>query len=150
MAWTTRPSLRTRARLPRGPWRYAVEVRNPALLTRALADVLEAHGVLPGLVGWAGMPDVREQARRLRALARPERVVRWMLHPGRMYDEARADFGPFTELKDADPIARTGVLEVIRGAKAAWVVVNNKAEGCAPLSIWELAAGAARAADLRP
>lgn len=125
--------------LPRGPWRYAVEVRNPGLLTAAYADLLESTGVLPALVGWAGMPSVVEQAKRTRALDRPERVVRWMLQPGMVYDEAKADYAPFTVLKEPDPAGRDAVVEVIRGAKAAWVVVNNKAEGCAPLSIVALA-----------
>ena len=125
--------------LPRGPWRYAVEVRNPALLTPAYADVLEANDTLPALVGWAGMPSVVEQARKTRALDRPERVVRWMLHPGMVYDEAKAGYAPFTLLKEPDPVGRDAVVEVIRGAKAGWVVVNNKAEGCAPLSIVALA-----------
>jgi uncharacterized protein YecE (DUF72 family) len=128
--------------LPKGPWRYAVEVRNPDLLTPAYADALEATGALPALVGWPGMPTIPEQARRTRALARPERVVRWMLHPGLKYEEAKADYGPFTVLKAPDLDTRGGVVEVIRGAKAAWVVVNNKAEGCAPLSIGALAGGA--------
>jgi uncharacterized protein YecE (DUF72 family) len=125
--------------LPRGPWRYAVEVRNPDLLTPAYADVLASNYTLPALVGWAGMPSVVEQARRTRALDRPERVVRWMLHPGMVYDEAKADYAPFTVLKEPDPAGRDAVVEVIRGATAAWVVVNNKAEGCAPLSIAALA-----------
>lgn len=125
--------------LPRGRWRYAVEVRNASVMAPRFADVLEANGVLPCLVGWAGMPSVVEQARRTRALAQPERVVRWMLHPGLLYDEAKANYAPFTDLKAPDPVAREAIVEVIRGAKAAWVVVNNKAEGCAPLSISALA-----------
>lgn len=125
--------------LPRGPWRYAVEVRNAEALTPAYADVLEANHVLPALVGWAGMPDVLEQARRTRALTRPERVVRWMLHPGLVYEQAKDQYAPFNKLAAPDPAGREAVVEVIRGAKAAWVVVNNKAEGCGPLSIVELA-----------
>lgn len=125
--------------LPRGRWRYAVEVRNASLLTPRFADVLEARGVLPCLVGWAGMPSVVEQAHLTRALMRPERVVRWMLHPGLAYEDAKANYAPFTVLKAPDPAGREAVVEVIRGAKAAWVVVNNKAEGCAPLSISALA-----------
>lgn len=125
--------------LPRGRWRYAVEVRNAALLTREFAEVLEANAVLPCLVGWAGMPSVVEQARRTRALDRAERVVRWMLHPGLTYEQARGEYAPFGVLKAPDPMTRAAVVEVIRGAKAAWVVVNNKAEGCAPLSIGALA-----------
>lgn len=126
-------------KLPRGPWRYAVEVRNADALTPAYADALEANGVLPALVGWAGMPSVVEQARRTRALTRPERVVRWMLHPGLVYEEAKGSYAPFNALCAPDPEGREAVVEVLRGAKAAWVVVNNKAEGCAPLSITALA-----------
>jgi hypothetical protein len=62
-----------------------------------------------------------------------------MLHPGMVYDEAKAGYAPFTLLKEPDPVGRDAVVEVIRGAKAGWVVVNNKAEGCAPLSIVALA-----------
>ncbi len=125
--------------LPRGPWRYAVELRNAEAMTPAFADVLEAHGVLPGLVGWAGMPSVAEQAARTRAHTRPERVVRWMLHPGHTYESAKDQYAPFQALRAPDAAGREAVIEVVRGAKTAWVVVNNKAEGCAPLSIVELA-----------
>lgn len=134
------------AALPRGRWRYAVELRNAGALTPAYADVLEAHGVLPSLVGWGGLPSLVEQARRTRALARPERVVRWMLHPGQAYEEAKSDYAPFDTLKAPDPGRRREVVEVLRDADSAWVVINNKAEGCAPASVVELA----RAVTHRP
>lgn len=127
------------AALPKGPWRYAVEVRNAALLTPAFREALAAADTVPALVAWSGMPSVVEQARLTGALDRPERVVRWMLAPGLRYEQAKAQFSPFERLSRPDPKNRAAVVEVLRGAKSAWVVINNKAEGCAPLSIHLLA-----------
>ena len=70
-------------------------------------------------------------------------IVRWMLHPGRVYDEARAAYAPFDRLREEDPAARESVADlaaahVARGHEV-YVTINNKAEGSAPLSVLRLA-----------
>jgi hypothetical protein len=70
-------------------------------------------------------------------------VVRWSLHAGLRYDEARKRYAPFDRLIDAD-IATRGTLAhliqvAVRSGQPAYVIANNKAEGSAPLSCIELA-----------
>ncbi len=129
-------ALRARdARVPLG-----VEVRQRALLTRRYADVLRAHGVLHVINVFPGMPTVRTQAR-VAAAAAPggARIVRWMLRPDRRYREAKEAFSPFDTLVAPHPEARADIAEVVRAAVAegadATVIINNKAEGSAPLSV---------------
>ncbi len=130
------------AALPSGP-RYAVEVRNHALLTPAYADVLRDRGVLHCISVHPTMPDVRTQAQRVRADEAPGLVIRWMLTPRLDYETARRYYQPFDSLVDPDPIARAGIAELVRRFgemdRPCIVIVNNKAEGSAPRSIEALA-----------
>lgn len=130
--------------LPKGPL-YAVEVRNEALQNDALSDVLEAHGVAPVVGAWSQMPPVAEQSRRLRLDRAPALVGRWMLppHGGLDYEEARERFAPFASLQDEDLETRRAYADLVARmtlqGKPALVIVNNKAEGSAPLSVFKLA-----------
>jgi hypothetical protein len=70
-------------------------------------------------------------------------VVRWNLHQGFGYEEAKARYRPFTRLVDEDipnrvALARLCVQVAGRG-QPAFVIVNNKAEGSAPLTLIKLA-----------
>jgi uncharacterized protein YecE (DUF72 family) len=128
--------------LPRGPL-YAVEVRNEALLTDALAQALADVGACPVLAAWKDMPPVERQAVRTRALHAPALVVRWMLPPNLDYEEARKRYFPFDRLVDEDvrtreAIARASVA-ALRANRPVFVTLNNKAEGSAPLSALRLA-----------
>lgn len=66
-------------------------------------------------------------------------VVRWNLRPSMEYEEARKDFAPFDALKSEDPSRRQTLARLIARALQAGRVVyataNNKAEGCAPLTL---------------
>jgi uncharacterized protein YecE (DUF72 family) len=127
--------------LPRGVT-YAVELRNSELLTpdyaRALAGLaVHAHNV------WGNMPSVLEQARSLPPPSRKPLLVRWLMRRGDDYEGARSRFLPFSRLAEPDFENRDAVARLVAKALAhdvpAFVVVNNKAEGCAPESIFELA-----------
>ncbi len=129
------------AALPRGV-PYAVELRNPELLTRDYAAALDglalhAHNV------WGSMPSVLEQARLIPPRARKPLVVRWLMRRGDDYESARSRFLPFSRLVEPDLPNRRAIATLIAKALAhgvpAFVVVNNKAEGSAPASIFELA-----------
>ena len=71
-------------------------------------------------------------------------VVRWNLHAGRSYDDAKADYSPFNRIVEEDLPSRTALARLARTAAAAgrdvYVTINNKAEGSAPLSVEHLAA----------
>ena len=131
--------------LPRGPL-YAVELRNPELLTRQYKAALADVGAVHCANAWGWMPKPSEQLRghsSSRAL-----VIRWMLRSELNYSEAKEKYSPFTQIIDSDPARRSDIAKLISNAidegLPVWVIVNNKAEGCAPLSIAELARAIAR------
>ncbi len=131
--------------LPRGPL-YAVEVRDPELVTSAFAAALADSGAVPCLAVHARMPPAAEQALVFgidAADCRMPLVVRWNLHAGRDYEGAKAGYFPFNRLVEEDPESRGGLARLARAAAAAdrdvFITVNNKAEGSAPLSILRLA-----------
>ena len=130
------------AALPVGPC-YAVELRNHKLLTPAYAAALRDVKALHCVSVHPRMPDVRTQARQVGVLDAAGLVVRWMLTPRMSYELARKYYHPFDTLVDPDPIARQAIAELVRGmserGRPCLVIVNNKAEGCAPRSIEMLA-----------
>ncbi|XXF80595.1 DUF72 domain-containing protein [Myxococcaceae bacterium GXIMD 01537] len=141
------------AALPRGPL-YAVEVRNEELLTDGLADALGEAGASPVLSAWRHMPAARQQAERPRAAEARALVVRWMLPPNLGYEEARSRYAPFNRLVDED-VATRGALAglcaaAVRRGQPTYVIINNKAEGSAPLSAVQLARATLRELGRQP
>lgn len=122
---------------------YALEVRNPELLTSALGAALRHHGAVPGLVLHPRMPDLRTQWARLRMAREGPVVVRWMLQRGLDYETARKRFTPFDALAAPDSGTRSVLARLARAMDAAqrptWIIVNNKAEGSSPKSVRALA-----------
>jgi uncharacterized protein YecE (DUF72 family) len=121
----------------------AVEVRDPEVLTDGFFDALDASRVRYCVGVHARMPAVVEQAARARAISPGPVVVRWNLHSGFGYDEAKARYEPFDRLVDEDPAARSALaelaVEAIGAGQAVYVIANNKAEGSAPLTLTRLA-----------
>jgi uncharacterized protein YecE (DUF72 family) len=128
--------------LPRGPT-YAVELRNRELLTAGYARALEASGAVHAHNVWGDMPSVLVQAKLIPPAARRPLVVRWLMRRGDDYEGARSRFLPFSRLVEPDLASRTDIATLVAKALAhhvpALVLVNNKAEGCSPLSLVELA-----------
>lgn len=133
--------------LPRGPL-YAVELRNEELLTEGLARALADVGACPVLAAWNHMPALEPQAERTGAAHARALVARWMLPPNLGYEEARSRYAPFNRLVDEDVPTRQSLSRLCAAAVArgqpAFVIINNKAEGSAPLSALQLAAAIAR------
>lgn len=123
--------------------RYAVELRSRQLLTPRYLRVLAAHGVGHVFNYWSAMPTVGEQLTLPGILTAPFIVSRLMLPPGERYDERRAEMAPFDRIVDPQPQMREDVAALIARARAedrdVFVIVNNKAEGSAPLSVFKLA-----------
>lgn len=133
---------------------YAVEPRSPELLTPRLVRTLREAGARLALSIHARMPEASRQSTALRAMdattdegddwrMKGPLVVRWNLHAGFRYDEAKQRYAPFDRLLDADILTRGTLAHLIhvaiRSDQPAFVIVNNKAEGSAPLSCIELA-----------
>lgn len=139
-------------RLPRGV-PYAVEVRNAELLTPAYVHALSASGALHVHNAWGAMPPVLAQARLVPPHARKPLIVRWLMRRGDDYEAARSRFLPFNRLAEPDHATRADIATLVSKALAhdvpAFVLINNKAEGCAPASIVELARAVAGASETR-
>jgi uncharacterized protein YecE (DUF72 family) len=130
-------------RLPKGPT-YAVELRNPQLLTPAYGAALADAGAVHCHNAWGRMPDVLEQAERLPAAARRVLVARWLNRPDDTHEAARQRYSPFDRLVEEDVPRRQAVAELamraVRAGSECFVMVSNNAEGCSPLSTLKLAA----------
>jgi uncharacterized protein YecE (DUF72 family) len=128
--------------LPRGVT-YAVELRNGEQLTAAYARALQATGAVHAHNVWGSMPSVLNQARLIPPAARNPLIVRWLMRAGDDYEGARSRFLPFTRLAEPDLANRDAIATLISKALAhrvpSFVLINNKAEGCAPASAVELA-----------
>jgi uncharacterized protein YecE (DUF72 family) len=122
---------------------YAVELRERSLFTEAYRDVLLRHRVPHVCSYWSAMPSPAEQAAFTRAETAPFSVVRLLLAPGTRYEERRQEMAPFNRIVRADEQMRrqvTSILKVAtRGGRRAYMLVNNKAEGSAPLTIEAIA-----------
>ena len=123
----------------------AIEVRNTELFGPAYATLLHALGVAHGYTGHPTMPTLREQREVMGSLGPPAAPVtlRWLLHPAQRYEAAKARYFPFQRIVDPDVPARDDILALVREALAVQrdmvIIINNKAEGSAPLSAIELA-----------
>ena len=129
----------------------AVEVRNPEFLTPAFVEVLRETGATYCLGLHPKLPPIAAQLPLLRALWPGPLVCRWnlnRLHGGYGYEQAKALYEPFNKLVDPDPETREALARVIAGTTGAghnaYVTINNKAEGSAPLSVLALARAVAR------
>lgn len=120
-----------------------VELRNPELLTPAYAQVLRHRRVAHVFNYWTAMPMPLDQLPVAPLDSAPFVVLRLMLRPGTRYEDRKAAFAPFDRIMDPDPRMHTEVLSLIEMARAlrrvVLVLVNNKAEGSAPLTIEHLA-----------
>jgi hypothetical protein len=69
-------------------------------------------------------------------------VVRWNLGGNQKYEAALERFAPFNRLVDPDLENRSTIealcAEALDADRRAFVIVNNKAEGSAPLSVFAL------------
>ncbi len=130
--------------LPRpGQGLLALEVRDARLLTPELAALLKAQGVRYCIGLHDRMPALDDQLPMLRATWPGPLVCRWSLQRGLRYARAKDLFEPFDRLAAPDPATRSALARLIAATvgagQPAYVTINNKAEGSAPLSIVELA-----------
>jgi uncharacterized protein YecE (DUF72 family) len=123
--------------------RYAVELRDPSLLSPAYASALARRGAAHVCNYATAMPMPAEQARVVPVARAGFAMIRLLLRPGTRYDERRDEFLPFDRIVDPSPEMRGEVVQLVRDAvrmgRDVFVLVNNKAEGCSPLTIRALA-----------
>ena len=121
---------------------YAVEIRNEEFLTPAYFAVLREHGVAHVFNSWSRMPPIGDQLDLPGAVSGPFIVARALLQPGRTYDEAVDAFAPYDRIQDPSPPLRRDLVRLIETAVRtripAYLLVNNRAEGSAPLTVAEV------------
>lgn len=131
-----------------GGLELAVELRDPELLVPAYAQALGRRGAAHVYSYWSGMPLPSAQARVVPPERGPFVLLRLLLPPGSRYEERREAFAPFDRILAADePMRREAVglaQDALRRGQRAVILVNNKAEGSAPLTVRALAGRLAR------
>jgi uncharacterized protein YecE (DUF72 family) len=124
--------------LPRDA-QYAVEVRNEEFLTPMYFAVLREHGVAHVFSSWTRMPPIGHQLDLPGSLTAPFIIARALLRPGRTYDEAVDAFAPYDRIREPNPKLRRDLVRLVEMARQtqlpAYLLVNNRAEGSAPLTI---------------
>lgn len=131
--------------LPSGP-QYATEIRNPAVLGSRYLNILRTHGMSHVYNHWTAMPPLSEQHRRLEDTFTAAHVVIRLLTPlGLAHENAVERYAPYSRIVAAQPRMRQDTTALIQQAvaqgKSPYVLVNNRAEGCSPLTIQALVAG---------
>lgn len=130
------------SKLPKGP-RYAVEIRNPTILGDRYRDTLAAHGVSHVYNHWTAMPPLLEQHRSLgNQFTAGFALLRLLTPLGLEHAKAVERYQPYDRIVVAQPRMRKESVELIAQAvsegRAPYVLANNRAEGCAPLTIQAL------------
>jgi uncharacterized protein YecE (DUF72 family) len=126
-------------RLPQG-WDYSIEIRNESLLHPLYFEVLRKHNVAHTFNSWSRMPSVLEQVRIVGEETADFVTGRFLLKPGRTYEEAVKSFEPYNEIKDENEDARSGLKHLLgkdcfTRTRKRYVYVNNRLEGSAPWTI---------------
>lgn len=124
-------------------FRYAVEIRNAGLLGLDYCKVLERHGVAHVYNHWSWMPPLAEQHRQMERFTAPFTVLR-LLTPLKMsYETAKKRAEPYSRIVHELPDMRRETVELVNKAIAenrrAYVLVNNRSEGNAPMTVQALA-----------
>jgi uncharacterized protein YecE (DUF72 family) len=120
--------------LPKG-WPYGVEMRNRNWLRPDYFACLARHQVAHVFNSWDAMPPVGEQLALPGSHTNPARVAaRFLLKPGRKYEEAVKTFQPYDRTREVNDEARkAGAMLIAEGLKATdrqtFVYINNRLEG---------------------
>ena len=120
-------------------FRYAVEIRNAGLLGPLYHAVLAQHGVAHVYNHWSYMPPLADQHTRMGNFTAPFMVLRLLTPLKLSYEAAKKRAEPYTKIVEELPDMRRETVDLVRKAvienRRAYVLVNNRAEGNAPLTI---------------
>ena len=130
--------------LPPG-WQYGVEIRNRGLLQPEYFAMLRQHGVAHVYNNWTRMPSVAEQITLPGSLTSDEfTAARFLLKPGRTYEQAVEAFSPYDRTHEINTEARTAAADLARmrlkareerSTRPSFIFINNRLEGNALLTI---------------
>ena len=122
--------------------RFAVEIRNPELLSPAYFAALNRNNVTHCFNHWTDMPSLCQQmkaAATAGGLNAPFFASRILTPLGVSYADAVKRFAPYSKLQNEIPEMRRDVVRLAKRALErkvpAFIVVNNRSEGCSPATI---------------
>ncbi len=122
-------------KLPKG-WPYAVELRNKHWLREEYFACLSRHAVAHVFNSWEAMPPVSEQMALPGSRTTPGLLAaRFLLRPGRRYEDAVKTFQPYDKAQEIDEDARrAGTALILEGERfeprrKTYIYVNNRLEG---------------------
>ena len=116
-------------------WPYAIELRNHNWLTTEYFDCLNRHGITHVFNSWDAMPSVTEQMAMPGSRTNQKLyAARFLLKPGRKYEEAVKTFKPYDTVKEVNLEARKTGRALIEGKRSMnagqiFIYVNNRLEG---------------------
>ena len=128
-------------------WDYSVEIRNESLLRPEYFEVLRRHGVAHTFNSWSRMPAVTEQMKMPGSFTADFATARFLLRPGRKYEQAVENFEPYSEVKEEYTEARMALIDLLTTpAKPGrsgrrFLYINNRLEGCALWTIYAAITG---------
>jgi uncharacterized protein YecE (DUF72 family) len=118
---------------------YAVEIRNAGLIGVEYQKVLETHGVAHVYNHWSYMPSLAEQHTRMGNFTAPFTVLRLLTPLKISYEAAKKRAEPYTKIVGELPEMRRDTVDLVKKAveegRRAYVLVNNRSEGNAPLTV---------------
>ena len=126
-------------------YEYAVEVRTPSIIGARYHDMLKTHGVAHVYNHLYGMPSLLAQHQALgQSFPAPFTIMRLLTPRTMKYHEAVKAYEPYNKIVRPLPEMRTETLRLVRQAVAenrrSHVLVNNRSEGSAPLTVQALVA----------
>ncbi len=124
-------------------FRYAVEIRNAGLFSPDYRTVLAHHGVAHVYNHWSYMPPIREQHQLMEERFTAPFTVLRLLTPLKMsYETAKKRAEPYNQIVGELSEMRRDSVNLVKTAieknRQAYVIVNNRLEGNAPLTIQAL------------
>jgi uncharacterized protein YecE (DUF72 family) len=124
---------------------YAVEIRNPEVLGTAYRDMLNRHGIAHVYNHWCFMPGLAEQHQQMGEFTASFTVLRLLTPLGIPYAAAKRRAMPYDKIVRELPEMRAETVELVQKAVRqnvrAYVLVNNRSEGNAPLTVQALVHG---------
>jgi len=121
-------------KLPTG-WPYGIEMRNKNWLKPEYFACLAKHHVTHIYNSWTDMPPIQDQMALPDSETNPDlTAARFLLKPGRKYEDAVKSFAPYQETKEVNELARkAGATLIEKGKKKkkgkTLIFVNNRLEG---------------------
>jgi uncharacterized protein YecE (DUF72 family) len=122
---------------------YAVELRTPSYFVPEYFEVLRRRRAAHVFNWWTRVPALLEQWEAAQPLPGKLALARILVPPGVPYAQAVERFRPYDRVLAPREDMRGDLVRLIRNITEAgadaFVLVNNRAEGCAPLTIRALA-----------